>query len=49
MVQVAAPNRAADRRAGKTLDCPTGTFCLRDGGHSLLHRDRDFDRLLDLS
>jgi len=26
----------------KTIDCLIATFCLR-GGHSLLHRDRDFD------
>ena len=26
----------------KTIDCLIATFCLRDG-HSLLHRDRDFD------
>lgn len=26
----------------KTIDCLIGTFCLRHG-HSLLHRDRDFD------
>lgn len=25
-----------------TIDCLIATFCLR-GGHSLLHRDRDFD------
>ena len=35
----------------KTIDCLIATFCLRDG-HSLLHRDRDFDafeKLLSLS
>jgi predicted nucleic acid-binding protein len=26
----------------KTIDCWIATFCLQ-GGHSLLHRDRDFD------
>lgn len=26
----------------KTIDCITATFCLLNG-HSLLHRDRDFD------
>jgi predicted nucleic acid-binding protein len=26
----------------KTIDCLIGTFCLLEG-HSLLHRDRDFD------
>ena len=26
----------------KTVDCLIATFCLREG-HSLLHRDRDFD------
>jgi len=26
----------------KTIDCLIATFCLR-GGHSLLHRDREFD------
>lgn len=26
----------------KTIDCLIATFCLRQG-HSLLHRDRDFD------
>jgi predicted nucleic acid-binding protein len=34
----------------KTIDCLIATFCLLDG-HSLLHRDRDFDhfeRLLGL-
>jgi predicted nucleic acid-binding protein len=35
----------------KTIDCLIATFCLRDG-HSLMHRDRDFDpfeQLLHLS
>lgn len=34
----------------KTIDCLIATFCIREG-HSLLHRDRDFDpfeRYLDL-
>jgi hypothetical protein len=31
----------------KTIDCLIATFCLRDG-HSLLHRDRDFDRFEQL-
>jgi len=26
----------------KTIDCLIATFCL-DGGHSLLHRDQDYD------
>ena len=26
----------------KTIDCLIATFCLEEG-HSLLHRDRDFD------
>jgi predicted nucleic acid-binding protein len=26
----------------KTIDCLIATFCL-EAGHSLLHRDRDFD------
>lgn len=26
----------------KTIDCIIATFCLKEG-HSLLHRDRDFD------
>jgi predicted nucleic acid-binding protein len=35
----------------KTIDCLTATFCLLNG-HSLLHRDRDFDpfeKVMDLS
>ena len=31
-----------DRPVRKTIDCLIATFCLREG-HSLLHRDRDFD------
>jgi predicted nucleic acid-binding protein len=51
----AARNYRALRKRGhtvrKTIDCLIATFCLRQG-HSLLHRDRDFDpfeRLLGLS
>ena len=42
----AAKNFRLLRRRGhtvrKTIDCLIATFCLRHG-HSLLHRDRDFD------
>ena len=42
----AARNFQRLRRHGhtvrKTIDCLIATFCLR-GGHTLLHRDRDFD------
>ena len=42
----AARNFRALRQRGhtvrKTIDCLIATFCLRHG-HSLLHRDRDFD------
>lgn len=42
----AAQNFRKLRRQGytvrKTIDCFIATFCLREG-HSLLHRDRDFD------
>jgi len=42
----AARNFRALRRRGrtvrKTVDCLIATFCVREG-HSLLHRDRDFD------
>ncbi len=31
----------------KTIDCLIATFCLRHG-HSLLHRDRDYDPFEDL-
>ena len=31
----------------KTIDCLIATFCLRDG-HSLLHRDRDFDPFVQI-
>jgi predicted nucleic acid-binding protein len=51
----AARNFRALRRKGhtvrKTIDCLIATFCL-EAGHSLLHRDRDFDpfeRMLGLS
>jgi predicted nucleic acid-binding protein len=43
--------RAQGRTVRKTIDCLIATFCLREG-HSLLHRDRDFDpfeQLLGLS
>lgn len=55
LARAGAKNYRALRRQGrtvrKTIDCLIATFCLR-GGHSLLHRDRDFDafeELLDLS
>jgi len=31
---------------GKTIDMTIGTFCI-EGGHSLLHADRDFDLLAE--
>jgi predicted nucleic acid-binding protein len=34
--------RAQGRTVRKTIDCLIATFCLRRG-HSLLHRDHDFD------
>jgi predicted nucleic acid-binding protein len=34
--------RARGRTVRKTIDCLIATFCIRSG-HSLLHRDRDFD------
>ena len=34
--------RAAGITVRKTIDCLIATFCLLNG-HSLLHRDRDFD------
>jgi predicted nucleic acid-binding protein len=43
--------RGRGQTVRKTIDCLIATFCLRDG-HSLLHRDRDFDpfeRFLHLS
>ena len=46
LAKEAAHNYRALRRRGyttrKTIDCLIATFCLREG-HSLLHRDRDFD------
>lgn len=43
--------RSRGHTVRKTVDCLIATFCLREG-HSLLHRDRDFDpfeRFLNLS
>ena len=34
--------RARGHTVRKTIDCLIATFCIRSG-HSLLHRDRDFD------
>ena len=34
--------RARGVTVRKTIDCLIGSFCL-SGGHTLLHRDRDFD------
>jgi len=34
--------RQRGRTVRKTIDCLIATFCIRNG-HSLLHRDRDFD------
>jgi predicted nucleic acid-binding protein len=55
LAREAARNYRALRKRGhtvrKTIDCLIATFCLREG-HSLLHRDRDFDpfeRFLELS
>jgi len=55
LAKAAAQNYRVLRGRGhtvrKTIDCLIATFCLRDG-HSLLHRDRDFDafeNLLSLS
>jgi predicted nucleic acid-binding protein len=46
----AARNFGTLRRRGrtvrKTIDCFIATFCLRHG-HSLLHRDRDYDHFED--
>ena len=46
MAILAARNFRRLRRRGstirKTIDCLIATFCLQHG-HSLLHRDRDFD------
>jgi predicted nucleic acid-binding protein len=55
LAKAAARNYRSLRNRGytvrKTIDCVIATFCLREG-HSLLHRDHDFDafeRFLDLS
>ena len=55
LAREAARNYRTLRKRGhtvrKTIDCLIATFCLREG-HSLLHRDRDFDpfeNILDLS
>ena len=55
LARAAARNYRALRAHGqtvrKTVDCLIATFCLHEG-HSLLHRDRDFDpfeRFLSLS
>jgi predicted nucleic acid-binding protein len=46
LARESARNYRALRKRGqtvrKTIDCLIATFCLREG-HSLLHRDRDFD------
>ncbi len=38
--------RRRGRTVRKTIDCLIATFCLRNG-HSLLHRDRDYDHFED--
>ncbi len=47
----AARNFGNLRRRGRTfrntIDCLIATFCLRHG-HSLLHRDRDYDHFEDI-
>ncbi|MGH9410651.1 MAG: type II toxin-antitoxin system VapC family toxin [Vicinamibacterales bacterium] len=55
LAREAARNYRMLRKRGhtvrKTIDCLIATFCLREG-HSLLHRDRDFDafeNVLELS
>lgn len=55
LAREAARNYRSLRRRGrtvrKTIDCVIATFCIREG-HSLLHRDRDFDqfeKFLELS
>ena len=43
--------RERGHTVGKTINCLIATFCLREG-HSLLHRDRDFnpfEKILGLS
>ena len=48
---LAAKNFRVLRRRGrtvrKTIDCLIATFCLQRG-HSLLHRDRDFDHFEEI-
>ncbi len=39
--------RSHGRTVRKTIDCLIATFCLLEG-HSLLHRDRDFDPFEEL-
>jgi predicted nucleic acid-binding protein len=39
--------RQRGRTIRKTIDCLIATFCIRHG-HSLLHRDRDYDYFEDL-
>lgn len=39
--------RRRGRTVWKTIDCLIATFCLQHG-HSLLHRDRDFDHFEEL-
>ena len=39
--------RQRERTVRKTIDCLIATFCLRKG-HSLLHRDRDYDHFEDV-
>jgi|SRR5215469_5059377 predicted nucleic acid-binding protein len=39
--------RRRGRTVRKTIDCLIATFCLQHG-HSLLHRDRDFDHFEEL-
>lgn len=39
--------RSRGRTVRKTIDCVIATYCLLHG-HSLLHRDRDFDAFEDL-
>ena len=55
LAREAARNYRTLRRRGrtvrKTIDCLIATFCIREG-HSLLHRDPDFDpfeKFLELS
>lgn len=36
--------RERGRTVRRTIDCLIATFCI-EGGHALLHRDRDFDVL----